>query len=172
MKSFQKSVIFDRDNTLIKDYGYTHKIEHLRWMPGALSMLRRLNNKRFGLFIATNQGGIALGKFSESEMLIFHYEMSYQALQFKIKFIDIMYCKHHQKSKDHKKRYCYCRKPKPGMLMEIIRKHKLNPSQCIYVGDKWADYLCARNAGIKFLSAPKCYGQKFDRDLELKLASK
>ena len=65
MKSFQKSIIFDRDNTLIKDYGYTHKIENLRWMPGALSMLRRLNNKRFGLFIATNQGGIALGKFSE-----------------------------------------------------------------------------------------------------------
>ena len=49
MKSFQKSIIFDRDNTLIKDYGYTHKIEHLRWSISIIlnQCIITIENNRF-----------------------------------------------------------------------------------------------------------------------------
>ena len=44
----------------------------------------------------------------------------------------------------------YWRKPMPGMGVVFIEKYKLNPSQCIYVGDMTSDKTFAERCGFQF----------------------
>ena len=53
----RKAVIFDRDGTLNEDNGYTHKREDLKWKPGAINLIKYLNDKNFYV-LATNQAGM------------------------------------------------------------------------------------------------------------------
>jgi histidinol-phosphate phosphatase family protein len=57
-------VFLDRDGTLVRDHGYTHRIEDYALLPGVVPALRRLAAAGFGLAIVTNQSGIGRGLFS------------------------------------------------------------------------------------------------------------
>jgi HAD superfamily hydrolase (TIGR01662 family) len=48
---------------------------------------------------------------------------------------------------------CYCRKPHSGLGARLIRKHKLDPSKCIYVGDSTSDKTFAGRCGFQFAHA-------------------
>jgi hypothetical protein len=45
---------------------------------------------------------------------------------------------------------CWCRKPLPGLGVLLIHRHKLDPSQCIYVGSGPLDPGFARKLGFKY----------------------
>jgi HAD superfamily hydrolase (TIGR01662 family) len=45
---------------------------------------------------------------------------------------------------------CFCRKPHSGLGAVLIRKHKLNPSECIYVGDSTSDKTFAGRCGFQY----------------------
>lgn len=163
------AIIFDRDNTIILDRGYTYKVEELKWLNGAKSFLKRLYRRGFKIFLATNQGGIALNKFCVNEMHEFHKEMDRQLNVSGGVFQGIVYCPHHPRSKNIERRYCWCRKPKAGMLTKILKKYKLVSSNVVYVGDRSTDQKSALSAGIKFLRAPGAYEKKFEEALYRKL---
>ncbi|MEW5850207.1 MAG: aldo/keto reductase [Myxococcota bacterium] len=44
---------------------------------------------------------------------------------------------------------CWCRKPLPGMGVELIRRHRLDPAQCYVVGRSSADATFARRLGFR-----------------------
>lgn len=46
---------------------------------------------------------------------------------------------------------CWCRKPLPGLGLELIRRHRLDPARCLYVGDGAQDAGLARKLGIPHL---------------------
>lgn len=46
-----------------------------------------------------------------------------------------------------------CRKPKPGMLTQIMKQAGVSRGESLYVGDRKDDQLTARNAGVSFISA-------------------
>ena len=65
----QKPAIFlDRDNTLIRDDGYTFEIEKFAWINSAVAALKRFHQAGLSVFIVTNQGGIGRGIFTENDM--------------------------------------------------------------------------------------------------------
>jgi len=43
---------------------------------------------------------------------------------------------------------CACRKPKPKLILDFIRRDGLDPKQCWMLGDKDIDAACGINAGI------------------------
>jgi aryl-alcohol dehydrogenase-like predicted oxidoreductase/predicted kinase len=45
---------------------------------------------------------------------------------------------------------CWCRKPLPGLGVELIHRHHLDPSQCLYIGDGPQDPGFARKLGFIF----------------------
>jgi aryl-alcohol dehydrogenase-like predicted oxidoreductase/histidinol phosphatase-like enzyme/predicted kinase len=45
---------------------------------------------------------------------------------------------------------CWCRKPLPGLGVLLIHRHKLDPSQCIYIGGGTADPGFARKLGFAY----------------------
>ena len=48
---------------------------------------------------------------------------------------------------------CWCRKPLPGLGVQFIQRHRLDPSQCIYVAAGPQDPGFARRLGFQYRDA-------------------
>ena len=59
-----------------------------------------------------------------------------------IKILDVFHCPHGPDSS------CFCRKPKPGMLLEAKSKYKIDMKKSWMIGDNETDILAANSAGI------------------------
>lgn len=142
--------VFDRDNTLIKDDGYTHKVEKLEWMPGAKDAILALNNSGYLVCIVTNQAGIARGYYSEDAMHTFHQEMQSDLQLIGAHIDSFFFCPHHPNGKiEALSIECECRKPKIGMLEQLNDKFQIDSTNSVMVGDMDKDMQCAKDYGIK-----------------------
>jgi histidinol phosphatase-like enzyme len=66
--------------------------------------------------------------------------------------IDYLFCPHNSFPIS-----CYCRKPMPGLGVALVEKYKLDPSQCIMVGDRTTDKTFASRSGFQFQHASKFF---------------
>jgi D-glycero-D-manno-heptose 1,7-bisphosphate phosphatase len=146
----KKILILDRDGTLNKDHGYEHQKENLRILPDAIRFLRKATNLGFGMVLATNQGGAALGKFSVEQSLEFNEELAAGFAKQDIVLSAAYICFHHPLSLDKEKQICSCRKPKPGMVTSVLRDYKIECHNALMIGDQDTDAQAAANAGIDF----------------------
>jgi aryl-alcohol dehydrogenase-like predicted oxidoreductase/histidinol phosphatase-like enzyme/predicted kinase len=62
--------------------------------------------------------------------------------------IDVRYCSHAGGPP-----VCWCRKPLPGIGVEFIRRYRLDPSRCVYVGNGPQDPGFARRLGFEYRDA-------------------
>ncbi len=134
-----KLVILDRDgvinedsNEYIKSPGEWHAI------PGSLEAIAKLNKAGCKVVIATNQSGIARGLFTVKTLQKIHQKMQDELAKIGAHIDDIFYCPHHPDDN------CACRKPKPKMLLEILRKYN---APALFIGDSFKDIQVARKIG-------------------------
>lgn len=114
--------------------------------------------KRLGWRIigVSNQGGIALGYMDMGTCLA---AMAETQKQTGYAFDKITWCSHHPDAKDPEMATCWCRKPMAGMVIEtaLVLSQQTGeiypPHLGLFVGDRFEDNECARNAGLKFLNA-------------------
>ena len=59
--------------------------------------------------------------------------------------IEVVYCPHAGGPP-----ICWCRKPLPGLGVVFIQRHRLDPSQCLYVGAGPQDPGFARRLGFRY----------------------
>ena len=137
-----KAVFFDRDNTLIKDKNYMHKVSDLMFYDDTFSALKLIQSKGYKLFIITNQSGIGRGFFTEDQMNIFHKAMLEAFSENDIHFMAIKHCPH---SPDDN---CDCRKPSPKMIKECIDQYDIDTKSSFMIGDKAIDAQCGENSGL------------------------
>lgn len=71
----------------------------------------------------------------------------------KLQFDAVRVCPHN----DH--HGCSCRKPKPGMLLDLAREYDLTLAGSYLVGDSWKDTLAARAAGCESIILDRPYNQ-------------
>ena len=138
----ESAMIMDRDGTINIDTGHVHEIGDFKFIPGTFHALRRFQEK-FSLFIYTNQASIGMGLYSEEE---FKKVNNYMLDRFKAEGIEIkgvLYCPH--KREDN----CECRKPKTGLLEQLIHKYSIDRKSSYVIGDKTADIKFGENAGMK-----------------------
>ena len=69
--------------------------------------------------------------------------------------IDVLYCPHAAGPPK-----CWCRKPLPGLGVVFIERHRLDPSQCIYVGSGPQDPGFARRLGFQYRDAGEFFGSE------------
>jgi aryl-alcohol dehydrogenase-like predicted oxidoreductase/predicted kinase len=67
--------------------------------------------------------------------------------------LEVLYCPHAAGPPK-----CWCRKPLPGLGVVFIQRHRLDPSQCIYVGSGPQDPGFARRLGFQYREAGEFYG--------------
>jgi D-glycero-D-manno-heptose 1,7-bisphosphate phosphatase len=144
------AVFFDRDGTINVDKGYVYRPDDLVFMPGATAAVKRVNDLGWYAFLVTNQSGVARGYFGESDVLAFHAHMQSQLGAAGARFDDIRYCPHHpQGTVAAFTRACDCRKPKPGMIRDLMRHWPVIPGESFVVGNSDSDMEAARGAGLR-----------------------
>ena len=147
-----KAVFFDRDDTLLRDTGYTYKITDFKWIDGAIPALTLLRDAHIPIFIATNQGGIGKGLFTLEQMRAFHNHLRAEALRAGIPITDIAFCPHHPDAVIAEFSVpCDCRKPNPGMLQMLAKKWQIDLSASVMIGDRQTDLEAGTRAGCTSL---------------------
>jgi D-glycero-D-manno-heptose 1,7-bisphosphate phosphatase len=138
------AVFLDRDGTLNEDTGYVHRVEEFRWLPGAIGAVRRLNAAGYYVFVVTNQSGRDL-----------HGWMNEELRRAGAHIDDIRYCPHHPEAPIAAYRVaCPCRKPAPGMILDLMRSWPVIAQASIAIGDKERDAAAGRAAGIAAAVVP------------------
>ncbi len=153
----QPAVFFDRDDTLVQDTGYLHKIADFKWVSGAKTALQTITRAGIPIFIITNQGGIGKGLFSIQDMHSFNQYLCAQARNAGAKITDIAFCPHHPEAViEEFKTPCDCRKPEAGMILALAQKWQIDTHKSVVIGDRNSDIEAGRKAGCtSFLLEPK-----------------
>ena len=150
----RKAVFLDRDGVINENKENLADPEHLHIYPEVPSAVAMLNKVGFLVIVATNQPIIAKGFCSFGTMERIHRKMK-RVLSLEGAKIDAIYlCPHHPErgfSGEVKelKIDCGCRKPKPGLLLQAIKEHNINPKESFMVGDSLSDVVAGRKVGCK-----------------------
>jgi len=146
-----KAAFLDRDDTLIKDIGYTFRTNDLVWKTNAILALSILSFAGYRLIVITNQSGIARGYFTEKEMNTFHQYMNNDLKQKTGIEIDKFYhCPHHSKGNIKKyRKKCSCRKPGTKLYKKAISDYDINVSHSMVIGNNYSDITPAYDLGVE-----------------------
>ncbi len=139
-----KLVILDRDGTINHDSDHFIK-SPAEWRPieGSLEAIARLTQAGYRVVVATNQSGIARGLFDTATLIAIHDTMQRAAGLAGGRIDAFFFCPHAADAA------CACRKPKPGMLLEIARRFNVSLSDVYMVGDAPRDVEAAAAAGAR-----------------------
>jgi D-glycero-D-manno-heptose 1,7-bisphosphate phosphatase len=137
------AVILDRDGVINDHRDYVNSPADLYLFDFAGPAIRRLNQAGFLVLVATNQGGVGLGFLSEDTLYDIHLKMLRELAKDGARIDDIAACTHAPKAG------CSCRKPKPGMLLELQRRHGFDLSDSYMVGDMETDVEAGKAAGTR-----------------------
>jgi len=139
-----KLLILDRDGTINHDSDhYIKSVEEWRPIKGSLEAIARLTQAGYRVVIATNQSGIARGLFSTRALFDIHEAMQRAASQAGGRIDAFFFCPHAADAG------CPCRKPQPGMLLEVARRFNVAPKDVYMVGDALRDVQAAAAAGAR-----------------------
>ena len=150
----KKAFFFDRDNTLIKDKGYTYLNKDLIFLPGVIKGLNYLKKNNYLIVVITNQSGIARDYFKKTDVVKFHNFMNKKLKKYGVKIDDFFICGCHPDF-PKKNNKCKCRKPSNLMLIKAIKKWSLKKRNIIMIGDKYSDKISAKKTKVKFFYKSK-----------------
>ena len=130
----RKLVILDRDGVINVDSdAFIKSPDEWVAIPGSLEAIARLNQAGYRVAIASNQSGIGRGLFDMAALNAMHEKMNRAAAAVGGRIDAVFFCPHTQEDD------CECRKPKPGMLQQIVERFEIDPEDTPVVGDSLRD---------------------------------
>src|ERR1700675_2881189 len=130
MNQNRKLVILDRDGVINVDSdAFIKSPDEWVAIPGSLDAIARLNQAGWHVAIASNQSGIGRGLFDMAALNAMHEKMNRAAAAVGGRIDAVFFCPHTQEDD------CECRKPKPGMLQQIVERFEIDPEDTPMVGD-------------------------------------
>jgi D-glycero-D-manno-heptose 1,7-bisphosphate phosphatase len=144
MQPIPKLIILGRDG-ILNEFREDHIKAPEEWVavPGALEAVSRLNHAGWHVVVATNQSGIGRGMIDMAAVNAVHAFMM-RSLQVLGGRIDaVFFCPHTPEDQ------CDCRKPLPGMALEIGRRYGVDLAMVPMVGDTLRDLRAAQAAGCE-----------------------
>jgi D-glycero-D-manno-heptose 1,7-bisphosphate phosphatase len=152
-------MILDRDGVINYDSDlYVKSPDEWIPIPGSLDAIARLNAAGFRVVVASNQSGLARGLLTIEDLFRIHEKM-YQQLAWVGGTIDaIFFCPHGPDEG------CGCRKPRPGMLLDIAQRLQIGLEGVPVVGDSLRDIQAARSVGAQPVLVRTGKGERTLRD--------
>ncbi len=150
-----KGLLLDVDGTLRKTVSgeiYPRSADDVELLPGRRETLQRWIDDGYQLFFVSNQSGIASGNVSQSAAEA-AFARTVELLGLPV--TDIAFCPHPAFPAG-----CFCRKPLPGLGVQLIERHGLSPAHLVMVGDMDSDARFAEAIGAKYHDAAEFFGEK------------
>ena len=139
-----KLVILDRDGVINFDSEqFIKSPEEWKPIPGSLEAIAKLNQAGYRVVVASNQSGIGRGLLDMGALNAINDKM-YRALAQAGGRIDALFYCPHAADAD-----CGCRKPKPGMLLDIAQRFNVPLKGVPAVGDSLRDLQAAQTVGAQ-----------------------
>ncbi len=142
----RKVLFLDRDGVINSDVGhyYIYKKKDFVLNDGVVEAMLLAIKNGFEIIVITNQGGIAKGEYSKTEVQKVHDYLIEILKEKGISILDIYYCPHHNKIEK-----CICRKPSGLMIEKAISRYNVNKELSFLIGDNNKDVEAGNDAGIK-----------------------
>lgn len=147
-----RAVFLDRDgvlNAIIERDGKPaspRTPDELKIEAGALAVLTALKAQGFALFVVTNQPDIRRGLMSEASLEAIHAKLAAA-----LPVDEILACPHDTADN------CPCRKPKPGLILDLAQRHGVDLSQSWMIGDQDRDISSGKAAGCRTILLQRPY---------------
>ena len=147
-----RAVFLDRDGVINKviyrDGRPTspRNIDEFEFEAGVGKALKRLRSAGFKLLVVTNQPELARGLVTIEALDL----MTHRIVD-ALKIDEVRVCPHDNDDG------CSCRKPQPGMLLELAEKYDLSLNDSYIVGDTWKDSRAGSSAGCKSIILDRPY---------------
>ena len=135
----RRLVILDRDGVINRDSDEFIKSPS-EWLPidGSLEAIGMLSAAGFDVAVATNQSGIGRKLLDRPTLAAIHEKMRQAASEKGGDISKIAFCPHHPDDN------CDCRKPKPGLLLDLSRQFGVPLINVPVIGDSARDIAAAR----------------------------
>ena len=139
-----KAVFLDRDGVINEVVFHNSKkpsspwnIKEFKLLKGIKEPLEILSKMGYLLFVISNQPDISRGFIQKGTT-----EKINQIIYDKFPIKEIIVCPHD----DHHN--CNCRKPKPGMILDLTNKWNIDLNKSFFIGDNWKDTEAGKSAGV------------------------
>jgi len=157
-----KLVILDRDGTINHDSEhYIKSLDEWRPIKGSIEAIARLTQADYRVVVATNQSGISRGLFTTRTLFEMHDALQRAVMQAGGRIDAFFFCPHTETAN------CQCRKPKPGMLLEVAQRFNVSLTDTYMVGDALKDVQAAEAAGARPVLVLTGKGKKTEREGKL-----
>ena len=144
------AVFLDKDGVLLLERPMTADVGSMELTPGAARGLRRLSGAGYPLIVASNQAGVAMGRFAEEALTAVGQRLFEMLSEIGISLTGFWYCPHHPD--DNVPAYavdCACRMPRPGLLLAACQHHDVDLGASWIVGDLLDDVEAGARAGCR-----------------------
>jgi D-glycero-D-manno-heptose 1,7-bisphosphate phosphatase len=133
-----KLIILDRDGVINQDSDVFIKTPE-EWLPipGSLEAIGRLSQAGWRVVVASNQSGVGRGLFTMETLGAIHARMRQAVAEAGGRIEAIFVCPHGPQDG------CACRKPAPGMLLDIAQRLDVRLDDVPVVGDSLRDLQAA-----------------------------
>jgi D,D-heptose 1,7-bisphosphate phosphatase len=127
----KKAIFLDRDGVI-----------NLDKVPKAIVELKK---KGFLVIVITNQSAINRGRLTIKILNEIHNHLQEILKDNDTSIDDFYFCPHRPDEN------CLCRKPKPGLLLQAAKHHKIDLKNSFFIGDSQTDIEAAKDAGCKYI---------------------
>ncbi|NOY63686.1 MAG: D-glycero-beta-D-manno-heptose 1,7-bisphosphate 7-phosphatase, partial [Gammaproteobacteria bacterium] len=137
-------IVLDRDGVINEDSdAYIKSPEE--WIPiaGSLEAIARLNRAHYTVVVATNQSGLARGMFDVGMLNRIHSKMRALLSDAGGHVEAIFFCPHGPDDG------CECRKPSPGLMLQIAKRLHVALINVPIIGDSLRDLQAAQAVGAR-----------------------
>ena len=137
-------IILDRDGVINYDSAdYIKSADEWLPIPGSLEAISQLSQNGYRIIIVSNQSGISRRKLTIDDLNSIHQKMMLHLTQSGGSIEAIVFCPHGPRQG------CDCRKPKPGMLLDVANRLHISLKEVYFVGDSQRDIDAAQVVGAK-----------------------
>lgn len=152
------AVFLDRDGTIIEDRGHLSDPADVRFFPGTVTALQKLQTY-FDLFIVTHQPGVARGLITIEQVDAINDYVAGFLRDNSIVIHETYACPHDRTDG------CSCIKPLPFFLLKAAREYDIDLERSFVIGDHPHDVDLARNAGATGIFVLTGHGDKHREEL-------
>ena len=137
------TIFLDRDGVINENRSdYVKSWSEFCFLPGSKEAIAMLTHAGHRIVVCTNQAGIARGSIPQETVEDIHRRMVAEIAEAGGIIERIYYCPH---GKDEN---CFCRKPRPGMLLRARDELGIDMQNALFIGDSISDIHAALAADV------------------------